>query len=220
MAELPPPPPSSFGVPPPGSTPDASIALSYGWDRFTDGIGALLAIVLVPAVLELLLGYLSTLALRESIALYAVVQVLIFVVSTLAALGIVQASLAVTVGDRAGFRKAFAYDRWGAWFGFSITFGFVVGVGLLLFVIPGLFVLALFGLAPYYFVDRRMSLGEAFRASYGATRAKALAIPVLLCIIVGALGFVACGIGIFVTEPIAYIAVASLYRYAENQRVA
>ena len=37
----------------------------------------------------------------------------------------------------------------------------MVGIGLVLCIIPGLFVLAFFGLAPYYFIDRGMSLGEA-----------------------------------------------------------
>jgi hypothetical protein len=43
---------------------------------------------------------------------------------------------------------------------------------------------------------------------------------VLLCIIVGLLGAIVCGVGIFVTEPIAYVAVASLYRYAQGHPVA
>ena len=44
--------------------------------------------------------------------------------------------------------------------------------------------------------------------------------PVLLSILVGFIGVLACGVGIFVTEPIGYLAVASLYRFAENQRLA
>jgi hypothetical protein len=215
-----PPPPSSFGVPPPGSTPDGAAALSYGWDRFTDNIGPLLAVVLLPAALQLALGYASALAWRVSIGLYVLVQVFSFVVSTVAALGILRASLMVTEGQRVEFGKAFEYDRWGEWFVFSLVFGLAVSVALVAFVIPGLVVIALFGLAPYYFVERRLSVGDAFRASREATRTKSLGLPVLLCVIVGALGFVACGVGVFVTEPVAYIAVASLYRYAQNQPVA
>jgi uncharacterized membrane protein len=220
VSDAAPPPPSSFGVPPPGSSPDGAAALSYGWDKFTDNIGPLLAIVLVPAVLQLALGFVGSVAWRESIALYALVQVVTFVVSTVAALGILRASLMVVSGERVAFARAFTYDRWGEWFVFSIAFGLAFGIGVVAFVIPGLVVLALFGLAPYYFVDQRMSVGDAFRASYEAARSKHLALPVLLCIVAGALGIVACGVGIFVTEPVAYIAVASLYRYAQNQRVA
>lgn len=214
------PPPSSFGVPRPGSTPDGAAALSYGWDKFTDNIGPLLSIILVPAALQLVLGFVGTLAWRQSIGLYVLVQVLSFIVSTVAALGILQASLMVTAGQSVEFGKAFQYDRWAEWFVFSLVFGFVVGLGLAALVIPGLIFVALFGLAPYYFVDRRMGTGDAFRAGYEAARSKSLALPVLLCIIVGVLGLVACGVGIFVTEPVAYIAVASLYRYAQSQPIA
>jgi hypothetical protein len=45
-------------------------------------------------------------------------------------------------------------------------------------------------------------------------------LPVLLSIIVGALGLIARGIGVLVTAPAAYIAVAFLYRNATGQPVA
>jgi uncharacterized membrane protein len=92
----------------------------------------------------------------------------------------------------------------------------MVGIGLVLCVIPGLFVLAFFGMAPYFFIDRRMSLGDSLSASREAA-GRGYAAPVILSIIVGALGFIACGIGALVTAPAAYIAVAFLYRGATNQ---
>ncbi len=80
--------------------------------------------------------------------------------------------------------------------------------------------LAFFGLAPFYFLDGRMSLGDSLRASRGAVQRNGLAFPILLSVVVGFLGVIACIIGIFVTEPIAYLAVAFLYRYAAGQPVA
>jgi uncharacterized membrane protein len=93
----------------------------------------------------------------------------------------------------------------------------MVGIGLALCIIPGLFVLAFFGLAPYYFIDRGMGVGEALTASREAASSRGFALPVILCVIVGALGAIACGIGLLVTAPAAYIAVAFLYRGATNQ---
>ena len=57
-------------------------------------------------------------------------------------------------------------------------------------------------------------------ASQKAVSSKGLFFPILLSIVVGALGFIACFIGAFVTLPVAYIAVAYLYRYAAGQPVA
>jgi uncharacterized membrane protein len=103
---------------------------------------------------------------------------------------------------------------------FSIVFGLMVAIGLALCIIPGLFILAFFGLAPFYFLDGGMSFGDALTASREAVSSKGLAVPVVLCIVVGALGAIACGIGILITAPIGYVAVAFLYRYAAGQPVA
>ena len=66
-----------------------------------------------------------------------------------------------------------------------------------------------------------MSLGDAFTASREAATSRGLALPV------AALDHrrrrsasIACGIGVLVTAPAAYIAVAFLYRDATGQPVA
>jgi hypothetical protein len=46
------------------------------------------------------------------------------------------------------------------------------------------------------------------------------AFAVLLAIVVGVLGLLACGLGVLVTAPAAYIAVAFLYHNASGQTVA
>jgi uncharacterized membrane protein len=81
-------------------------------------------------------------------------------------------------------------------------------------------VLAFFGLAPFYVVDGHMRLGDALTASRKAATSKGLAMPVLLSIVVGALGVIACFVGILITYPVAFIAVAYLYRHAVGQPVA
>jgi uncharacterized membrane protein len=215
----PPPPPSEFGMPPPASGPDVGVALSYGWKKFQENVGPLIAIVAVPVVAQVVLGGIAFAA-RSTFVLYVLIQILSFVASTVGLLGITRAALMLTAGEQIDFGKAFQYDRWGEWFVFSIVYGLMVGIGLALCLIPGLFVLAFFGMAPFFFVDGRMSLGDALSASRQASGGKGLALPVLLSIIVGALGVIACFVGVFITYPVAFIAVAYLYRYAVGQPVA
>jgi uncharacterized membrane protein len=126
----------------------------------------------------------------------------------------------LTAGTVPTVGEAFTYDRWGEWIVFSIVYGLMVGIGIVACVIPGLVVLALFGMSPYFFIDRGMSMGEAFNASREAATSRGFALPVILCVIVGAAGLIACGIGALVTAPAAYIAVAFLYRNASGQPVA
>ena len=64
-----------------------------------------------------------------------------------------------------------------------------------------------------------MGIGEALRASREAVVAGGLAFPVLLSIVVGVLGLVVFVVGVFVTQAIAALALAYLYRYATGQPV-
>jgi uncharacterized membrane protein len=142
------------------------------------------------------------------------------VVGSVVSLGIYKMALMITIGAPPSLGQAFTYDRWGQWIGFSIVYGLMVGIGLALCIVPGLFVLALFGMAPYFFIERGLSLGEALSASREAASGRGYAVPVLLSIMVGVLGLIACGVGFLITAPAAYIAVAFLYRNATGQTVA
>lgn len=226
MTDLPPPPPPpqppSWNPPPPsgGGSPDAGAALSYGWQKFQQNVGPLLIAILIPFLVQIVVGIAASASLRSSIALYGLIQVVGFVAESAAGIGIYRVALQITAGEPADVGKAYTYDRWGEWILFSIVFGLFVGIGLALCIIPGLIILAFFGLAPYFFLERQMSLGQALTASRMAVSTKSLAFPVLLSIVVGALGLIVCGVGALVTFPIAYVAVAFLYRYAAGQSVA
>ena len=97
-----------------------------------------------------------------------------------------------------------------------------MGVGAIFCGVGRLFVLAFFGLAPYYFIDQNKSLGDAFSASLEATsrnsgvaagdrvgRARRLRSASSLCYI-----------GALVTMPMAYVGVGFLYRAANGQAAA
>jgi uncharacterized membrane protein len=97
----------------------------------------------------------------------------------------------------------------------------MVGVGVLLCGVGALVVIAIWGFAPFYFIDRRMSLGDALRASSQATGAvPGLRWALGLTALVGVAGVIACYVGLFITMPVAYIGAAYLYRVANNQPVA
>ncbi len=172
MTDLPPPPPPPYGAPPPGSgAPDVGAAVSYGWKKFQQNVGPMLIVVLIPVAAQIVLSLIGQVAIN-SLAGALVFQVIGIVVSAVAGLGLYRTALMITAGEPADVGKAFQYDRWGEWIVFSFVFGLMVGVGLVLCIIRGLFVLAFFGLAPFYFIDKRMGLGEALSASRAAVQSK------------------------------------------------
>jgi uncharacterized membrane protein len=217
--DVPPPPPPSYGaVPPSGGSPDVGTALSYGFNKFFANWQAILGVILVAFAAELVFNLVSLgVSSFAGKLLFAIIGI---VVNAVVAIGIYKTALMVTAGQTITMGEAFTYDRWGEWIIFSLVFGLMVGVGLVLCLIPGLVVLALFGMAPYFFIDRGMSLGDALTASREAATSRGFALPVLLSVIVGGLGVIACVVGALVTMPAAYIAVAYLYRNASGQPVA
>jgi uncharacterized membrane protein len=223
VTDLPPPPPYQpppYGSPPPGGgSPDAGAALSYGWKKFQENAGPLLLVILIPLVAQGAISIIGQTAIHGVVGRF-VFSIVATVVSAVAGLGIYQMVLMITAGQPADIGKAFTYDRWAEWILFSFLFGLATIVLLFACLIPGLFFLAFFGLAPFYFIDGRMGLGESLSASRAAVQSKGLGFPILLSIVVGVLGVIACVLGLFVTEPVAYLAVAFLYRYAAGQPVA
>jgi uncharacterized membrane protein len=220
VSDAPPPPPSSFGMPPPSSAPDAGTALSYGWKKFQDNVGVLVAVILVPVAVQVVLGLIGVVALR-GIAGQILLSIISTVVSLALEIGIFNAALAITAGQPVDVGKAFSSDRWGEWIAFAFLFGLLVGVGAIFCGVGALIVLAFFGFAPFYFLDQRKSIGEAFNASLEATRSMAgIPFAIAICALVGIAGVILCVVGLLVTMPIAYIAVGYLYRRVNNQAVA
>jgi hypothetical protein len=209
----PPPQPPQYGAP--SGAPQVGPALSYGFNKYFANLGPMLAVIFIPLLAQLVLILLGQFVFKN-FGILIVLQVLSWIVGVVAALGIYQMTLQLTAGQTPDIGQAFTTDRWGEWFVFSIVYGLMVGIGLALCIIPGLFVLAFFGMAPFFFLDRRMSLGDALSASREAA-GRGYALPVIVSVIVGIAGAIACGIGAFVTAPAAYIAVAFLYRGATNQ---
>lgn len=214
MNDVPPPPPP-YGSPPPGAgSPDVGTALSYGFNKYFANLGPVLLIILVAFAAQVIVSLFRLVF--DSLFLQLFFLIVGVVVSAVVNIGIYNAALMITAGRTPTVGEAFTSDRWGEWIVFSIVYGLMVGIGLAFCIIPGLFVLAFFGMAPYYFIDRGMSMGDAFTASREAA-GRGFAVPVILSIIVGALGLILCGIGALITMPAAYIAVAFLYRGANNQ---
>ena len=158
----PPPPPPSYGGPPSG--PDVGAALSYGFNKYFANIGPVLAVIFIPVVAQILLIAIGQFVIKGFFAI-AVFQLLSWIVGAIAALGIYNVTLQITAGQTPDIGKAFTTDRWVEWFVFSLVFGIMVGIGFILCVIPGLFVLAFFGMAPFFFLERGMGLGDALTAS-------------------------------------------------------
>jgi hypothetical protein len=161
VTDLPPPVPPPAGPPPGAPAPDAGSALSYGWAKFQENVMTVLGVILLPVVVQFVLVFVGRAVVQGFVGIL-VFQALSYLVSLVAAIGIFNVGLMVTAGETPDLGRAFTSDRWPEWMAFAFVFGLLVAVGALFCGIGALVVIAFFGLAPFFFIDKQMSLGAAY----------------------------------------------------------
>lgn len=101
----------------------------------------------------------------------------------------------------------------------SIVLNFIPVLGSILSFLLILAAGVLFFFAPYFILDKGMSAIDALKASYAAARANLgqVVIVVLVTGLIAAAGGVLCGVGAFVTLPLALIASAYAYLMLQGE---
>jgi hypothetical protein len=95
----------------------------------------------------------------------------------------------------------------------TVLYVLAVGLGLLLLILPGIYVAIRFGFYGYAMVDRNAGIIESFRLSSQLTKGykRSLFLLVILAILLNVLGLLAVLYGLLVTIPVSLIAYAYAY---------
>jgi hypothetical protein len=232
MSSVPPPPPPPPDLPPPpggppstgpgsGSGPlDVGTAVSYGWKKFTEYPGPLILIALIIAVVNLIGGVLRFAV--DNFVIGLILVVVFYIVGQILTIGIINASLMVTRGERPEPGRAFSTQYLGQFIVGSILYGIIVGIGFILCVIPGIIAMILLAFYGFYILDQGMSGTEALSASYNLVKDNfgRVFLVLLVAFLINLVGALLCGIGLLVTAPICWIIVAYAYRKLNNQPIA
>ena len=99
--------------------------------------------------------------------------------------------------------------------GVGLLSGLLTLAGLILLIIPGLWVAFRLSVATLAYLDKGEGVRKSLRASWDMTKGHTFWTAVLVCITAGALyivGFILFGVGILVTYPLAMILMAKFYR--------
>jgi uncharacterized membrane protein len=101
----------------------------------------------------------------------------------------------------------------------SFLYGMMVGLGILLFVIPGVYLAIKFGFYGYFIVDENLDPLDALKSSSQLTDCVKLELLFffLSLIAVNILGLLCLGVGVFVSWPVTRLAVANAYRELRKQ---
>lgn len=141
--------------------------------------------------------------------------ILSYAVSIVLSLGLYNGLLAVCRGgsfNLAGFSRPL--NTYLKFFCTSVIYYMIVSLGLMCCVIPGIYLAIRFGFACFYCLDNdQSSVVDAFKWSWAATSGKELELIglAIVAIIVAAVGFAVCCVGVFFTSAISCLAIVITY---------
>jgi uncharacterized membrane protein len=136
--------------------------------------------------------------------------------------GVAYAALKVARGDRLEVKDMFdVFQNYGNAILANILTALIVGIGILLLIIPGIFFACKLAFVPYLIVDRKMEAIEAVKGSWRMTDGHALTVFLigLLAIFIAIAGLLVFLVGVIAAAIWIEVAFASLY-YAVTKPVA
>lgn len=232
---------------PPGEavTPriDVGEAISWGFDRFKANAAAFVGLAAVVTVIQML-QQVGTQPLQDIIvdctspqtpgqvnactaalglsAIVTIILALLFsLLAFIAQIGVQRAAIRSTQGIAPNFSEMFTTQYLGRYILFVIAFALLFVAGLFLCILPGLVVLFLLQLGPYYILDKGFGVREAIRASVRVVT-KNVGPAVLMTLInalVAVLGGLFFGILTLVTLPFATLFTAHMYRQFNREPI-
>ncbi len=200
----------------------AGEAISYGWDAFKANAGPLVVTILVILVTNTLLGWLAP----NNTVLMVAWSVLQVFVSLLLGLGIIRVALAVLDGRTPYVNDLISTQGLLPYVIATLLFSVIVTIGLILCIIPGLIAGFLLQFYAFAILDDR-SGGEAdpiaaLRKSFDVTSSHvgSLILLALACIGINFIGAMLCGLGLLVSIPVSWVAIAYAWRFFTNGTIA
>ncbi len=203
------------------STFRVSDALSYGWKAYLRNIGPMLLLALIIVAVNLVLSYVGG-ALND-VASQIALNLLSVIVGIILAMGLIRASLAVVQGERPDAGMLVRTEGFGSYFVAAIIFVVCAVLGLILLIVPGIFVILMWDFFGYIIVETPTTRAtDALRRSAAITKGHrgALFGLGLILLALNFLGLVACGVGVIFTYGITAITLAYTYRTLSDQWVA
>lgn len=202
-----------------GRGPLISSAFSYGWKRFSEHIGLLIGSHVFVALMGALMNSLAEPWGRSHMHNYRspwglTLAILATLVSTWLGIGAIKINLAIIDGRPAEFRDLFSGgDRLATFLGASLLVGLLVGLGTLLFVIPGIILAVYLIFVPFLAVEQK-GVGESISGSMKLVRGSFWPIVGfgLLALFLNVLGSLFFTIGLLITAPITSLALTYIYR--------
>lgn len=165
------------------SLPSAFLLFDASWQALKNNAGSIVGLVLMPFLasipvffIVILLAY-GAASVDSSVSgadkplgvglAVMLVYLAMSVIVIIASAGMVVATISAARGKKTKFTEALKQGSKNFWryFGLNVCISIVVLIGLVLLIVPGLFMLRRYFLAPYYLIDRKLGVFEAMEQS-------------------------------------------------------
>ncbi len=151
-----------------------------------------------------------------------IISLVFWVLVVLAYIGLINASLKITNGEKPEFSDLWNPKHFWMYIGVAIVFGICYALGLILCIIPGLLILWAWQFSRYVVLDTGMgvfaSLGESWRL-VSANKGTAV-LTLLVTFLAGIVIAITCGIGALVVAPFETLFMANMYRQFQGRQIA
>ncbi len=148
-------------------------------------------------------------------ALSVIVSLAFTVITIFLEIGFIKISLKLVDKKQAKFEELWAYPQYLLrMIASSILYGLAVLGGLILFVVPGIYLALRLQFYSYVLLDKDTGVIDSLKKSWKLTQGNVINLFLFMLLIIGIniLGAIALLVGLLITIPVSFIAVTLLYR--------
>lgn len=191
-------------------------AIKFGWNTTLNNLPFLIVVTIIVGFIQIAPNLLEP-YLRNQRALQNIVNVSLYVAGLGVTLGAIKIYLSFVEDKIPQLSDLFSlFDVKMLWryFAASALYGLVVLLGFLMLIIPGIYIATKYVFYIYFIVDKEAGVFESFSKSGEITKDRIweLFLFEALLFVIGLLGILAFGVGLFVALPVVGIAIAYVYR--------
>lgn len=186
-------------------------AISFGWDTFKKHY--LLFIGL--AAIDIVINSIPNMVSRETSPEKNLIGLIVWLISAAIQIGIITISLKMVDSKKTGMEDLFANIQY--YFRYlvgTILYGFIVLIGFILLIVPGIIWAIKYQFYGYLIVDKNLGIMDAFHKSGEMTKGIRWDLFKFCLTLIGViiLGAICLGVGLFAAIPVVWIATAYVYR--------
>lgn len=190
--------------------------IRFGWETAKKNIRFFVVVLLIVAAISFVFSLIDDSFPQDATVPRFIAGITSWVISSITSIGLIQIALNFVEKKPSKYSDLFThYDRTVNYMAGSILYGLIVGLGLILLVVPGIY----FGLRlqffSYFIVEKNVGPIQALKASWEITQGHVWQLFLYGLIVTGIniVGVLCLFVGLFWTIPTTQVATAYLYRH-------